>query len=81
MPKGDGEDVSDIAGLSSKRIRVETRAVRRLRFLVEKAGKAIHSDGRMHREDKKMILGLLSVVKKDFDSWLQLEMFSQDQLE
>ena len=73
--------MNDLAGLSSKKIRVETRAVRRLRFLVEKASKAVHSDGRMHREDKRMILGLLKVVKEDFDKWLQLEMFSQDQLE
>jgi hypothetical protein len=73
--------VSELAGLSSKKIRVDTRQVRRLRFLVEKASRGIHSDGRMHREDKKMILGLLAVVKRDMDAWLQLEMFPQEQLE
>jgi hypothetical protein len=73
--------VADISGLGSKKIRVNTRDVRRIRFLVEKASRGIHSDGRMLREDKKMLLGLLAVVKKDLDSWLQLELFSQDQLE
>ena len=73
--------MSDIAGLGSKKIRVETRQVRRIRFLVEKVSRGIHSDGRLHREDKKMMLGLLKLVKNDLDEWLQLEMFSQDQLE
>lgn len=72
---------SDIADLSTRNVRVSTRDIRAIRFLVEKASKKIHSDGRISREDKTMILGTLAGAKKRLDKILQLEMFPQHALE
>jgi hypothetical protein len=73
MPPGDG--------LTSRKVRVDTRQIRKIRWLVEHASKAVHSDGRMHVGDKKMVLGKLAGAKKELDSILQLEMFPQHALE
>lgn len=72
--------MSDTDGLTSRLVRVDTRKIRQIRWLVELASKAVHSDGRMHVGDKKMILGKLAGAKKELDIILQLEMFPQHQL-
>jgi hypothetical protein len=70
-----------LAEFSDKKIPISTRRLREIRRLAEKAGKAVHSNAAIHREDKKMILGVLAAAKKMIDEVLQLELFSPDQLE
>lgn len=64
-----------------RKVKVSTRQIREIRRLVEAAGAKIHSDVRLHREDKEMILGILKRAKGLIDPILQLEMFSPSQLE
>lgn len=73
--------MADLDGLTSRLVRVDTRRIRQIRYLVERASKAVHSDGRMHAGDKKMILGKLAGAKKELDGILQLEIFPQHALE
>jgi hypothetical protein len=73
--------VSETSGLDNRRVKVNTRTIRKIRWLVEQASRGVHSNGVMHREDKKMILGKLAACKKELDTILQLEMFPQHQLE
>lgn len=77
---GARKTVSDVSEFGDKRVQVSTQTIRRVRFLVEKASRAIHSNASIHREDKKMMLGILKAAKEDLDSILQLDMFSQAQL-
>lgn len=73
--------MANLDGLTSRLVRVDTRKLRKVRWLVEQASKAVHSDGRMHVGDKKMVLGKLAGVKRELDGILQLEMFPQSALE
>lgn len=58
-----------------------TDKINKIRWLAEKASRAVHSNGHMITADKKQVLGLLSALKKECDSLLQLSMFSPEQLE
>lgn len=62
-------------------IPVSVAELRRIRWLVEKSSRLIHSDGRMVNDDKRAVLGPLAEVKRTIDKFLQLELFSADQLE
>lgn len=73
--------MGDLDGLTSRMVRVDTRTVRKIRWLVEQASRGVHSNGVINREDKRMILGKLAACKKELDKVLQLEMFPQHQLE
>lgn len=66
---------------TNRRVPVSTRKIRDIRRLVVKASGAIHSNAGIHREDKKMVLGVLAAARKELDSILQLEMFTPDQFE
>jgi len=70
-----------LSEFTDKKIPISTRKLRAIRNLAEKAGRAIHSNAAIHREDKKMILGVLAAAKKMIDEVLQLDLFSPDQLE
>jgi hypothetical protein len=73
--------VADADPFSDRKVPVSTRKIRAIRQLAEKASRLIHSNAAIHREDKKMVLGVLAQAKKQLNSILQLEMFSPDQLE
>lgn len=70
-----------LSDFTDRKIPVSTRRLREIRRLAEKASKAIHSNAAIHREDKRMVLGVLAAAKKLIDETLQLELFSPDQLE
>lgn len=65
----------------TSRIPVEVATLRAVQLSIVKASKAVHSDARMHANDKKYILFELSKVKKTVAELLQLTLFSPDQLE
>ena len=73
--------MSDDIPRQDRKLPVSTRALRNIRYLVEKASRGVHSEARMVRADKLPILKALAGAKAELDKILQLDMFSPDQLE
>lgn len=79
MNSGDGD--SELAKRRSKRVPITTVQLRRIRWFVEKASRGVHSNARMANDEKRAVLALLANAKKELDTVLQLELFSEDQLD
>lgn len=58
-----------------------TQKIRKIRWLVEKASRGIHSNGHMLTADKKALLGFLAACKAECSDLLQLELLTDAQRE
>jgi len=72
---------TELADRRAKRVPVTTTQLRRIRWMVEKASRGVHSNARMANDERRAILGFLAVAKRELDTCLQLELFSESQLD
>lgn len=63
------------------RIPVPVADLRKMRYLVETASRLVHSNARMLRDEKLLVLRAQAALKKYLDDILQLSLFPSSQLE
>lgn len=71
----------DIDNRPVKRVPVAVADLRELRYFAERLTAAIHSNGSISKDDKIAMFGRLSKMKKTLEKYIQLELFSDAQLE
>lgn len=61
-------------------VTISVEFIRKLRFICEKLSKEIHSSGYLPVADKRSMLAKVAICKKELDSYLQLGLFTSQQL-